>query len=348
MPELRDNMQIIRDLGPALVSPLSIYMKGIDNLSVEGDKKEQDKKYMLRGGTAGCYLPDKNGFIGANPREALGRFLGLQVKKPKRVKLIFQSGLGSEKQFEVNVRAAGVQFKSDTDYPIYVENWAGKYPLSGRPDGVFLKNDVPQFGVELKAVLSSSSAEKIFLEDKPKTENLCQATKYTLATGLPWVLIYSNIAAQGKFKTQVPIGHKEFFISLEDDKVVLESDMNPRRETVITASGVHAFDQAIVEAYETKDISFLDWLDGDIFGQPNPYDGRVYSEWDLAVSANQSYDNWLRDAELISKSKYIITYKGGKTPEYVLVNVEEEEQFKRGFQSLQAARRELFVLNGRK
>lgn len=347
MPELRDNMTI-RNLGPALVSPIAIMMKGIDNLSIEGDKKEQDKKYMLRGGTSGCYLPDKNAFIGVNPREALGRFLGFQVKKPKKVKLIFQSGLGSEKQFEVNVRAAGVQFKSDMEYPIYVENWAGKYPLSGRPDGVFLKNDVPQFGVELKVVLSSSSAEKIFLEDKPKVENLTQAVKYSLATGLPWVLIYSNIAMQGKFKTQVPIGSKEFFISIEDDKVILESEMNHRRETVITASGVKDYDDAIVAAYESKDISILDWIDGDIFGQPNTYDGRVYNEFDLMISANQSYDNWLRDAELASKSDYIITYKGGKNPEYVLINVVQDEEFKRGFQSLQAARREYFVLNGRK
>lgn len=340
-------MQIIRDLGPALVSPLAIMMKGIDNLSVEGDKKEQDKKYMLRGGTSGCYLPDKNGFIGLNPLEALGRFLGFQIKKPKKVKLIFQSGLGSEKQFEVNVRASGVQFKSDTQYPIHVENWSGKYPLSGRPDGVFLKNDIPQFGIELKSVLSNSAAEKIFLEDKPKVENLTQAVKYSLATGLPWVLIYQNLAIQGSWKKQVPISNKEFYISLEDDKVILESDTNPRRETVITASGVKDFDDAIVAAYESKDISILNWLDGDIFGQPNTYDGRCYNEWDLAVSANQSYDKWLFDAELASKSKYVITYKGGKSPEYVLINVEDEE-YSRHFPSLQSARAEYFRLNGRR
>jgi hypothetical protein len=320
-------------------------MKGIDAISEAGDAKEQDKKYMLRGGTSGCYIPSKNGFIGLNPREALGRFLGFQVKKPKKVKLIFQSGLGSEKQFEVNVRAAGVQFKSDTEYPIFVENWVGKYPLSGRPDGIFLKDNVARFGVELKSVLSSSAAEKIFLDDKPKTANVTQAVKYSIATGLPWVLIYSNIAIQGKFKTQVPIGHKEFFISIEDDKVILETDRNPRRETIITASGVHEYDQAIVAAYESKDISILDWIDSDIFGQPNTYDERLYSEWELMVSSNQSFDKWLFDAELASKSDWIITYKGGKTPSYNLENVVNEELPTRAFMSLQAARTEYKRLN---
>lgn len=340
-------MQIIRDLGPSPVSPLAIYFKGMEAISAEGDAKEQDKKYMLRGGTSGCYIPSKNAFLGNNPREALGRFLGFQIRKPKKVKLIFQSGLGSEKQFEVNVRASGVQFKSDTQYPIYVENWVGKYPLSGRPDGVFLKDNVARFGIELKSVLSSSAAEKIFLEDKPKVENVTQAVKYSLATGLPWVLIYSNLAIQGKFKTQVPIQHKEFFISLEDDKVILESDTNPRRETVITASGVYDYDSAIVAAYESKDISILDWVDSDIFGQPNTYDGRCYNEWDLMVSANQSYDKWLFDAELASKSKYVITYKSGKSPEYVLINVEDEE-YSRHFPSLASCRAEYYRLNGAK
>jgi hypothetical protein len=321
-------------------------MKGLDNLSAEGDKKEQDKKYMLRGGTSGCYLPSKNGFIGLNIREALGRFLGFQLRKPKKVKMIFQSGLGSEKQFEVNVRAAGVQFKSDTEYPIFVENWVGKYPLSGRPDGVFLKDDVAQFGIELKSVLSSSAAEKIFLDDKPKVENLTQAVKYSIATGLPWVLIYQNLAIQGKFKTQVPIGNKEFFVSIEDDKVILESDVNPRRETVITASGVHAFDQAIVEAYETKDISFLDWVDSDIFGQPNSYDSRLYNNWDMQVPAGLSFDKWLKYAEIAHKSNWAINYKGGKTPTYTIENLVEDEQHVRSFMSLQAARREYEILNG--
>jgi hypothetical protein len=331
----------------APVSPLAIYMSGIEKLALDSAQRELGKKYELRGGTSGCFIPSANGFAGVNPREGLARFMGYQLPKSRKALLIFQTGFATESQFAKNVLAAGVEFKSDMEYPISIPNWVGEYPLSGRPDGIFLKDGKPVFGVELKALVGENTAVSVFHHNKPKIEAVCQATKYSMATGLPWVIVYSNPATQGRFSTSVPVSHKEFFLSIRNDKVFSETTDGESKATIVTAEGVKAFDEAIVEAYLTKDVSFLDWLDLDVFGEQNTYDGRVYNEFSLIVNSNQTFDKWVADVEIASKSKYLITYKGGKAPSYSILNTETDE-ISRPYISLVAARQEYFTLNGRK
>ena len=338
-------MQIIRDLESAPVSPLAIYMTGIHKLSVASAAREGEKLHTLRGGTSGCFIPHANGFAGVNPREGLARFMGYQLPKTRKSLLVFQTGFATERQFATNVLASGVDFKSDAEYPIFVENWVGEYPLSGRPDGVFFKDGKPIFGVELKSLVSESSTKSVFHEDKPKIEAVCQAVKYSLATGLPWVLVYTNPAMQGRFDKQVPVSHKEFFLSIENDLVYSDTDTE-KKQLIVTASGVKAYDEAIVEAFTTQDISFLDWLDMDAFGHPNGYDARLYNEFSLVVNSNQSFDQWIKDVEIASKSKYLITYTGGKKPSYNVVDTTTDEG--KSFASLASARQEFFALAGRK
>lgn len=329
---------MIKTLQSAAISPIGLYINGLRAKKQADQSREATKLHVLRGGTAGCYIPSMNAFVGANPREALGRFMGYQLKKSMESLLLFESGFASEAQFEANVKMCDIDYRRDEQYPINVPNWSGEYSLSGRPDGVIFKDNVPQFGIELKCIVSESSAQEVMVKRTPKLDNVCQAVRYSMATGLPWVLVYTNLARQGKWGNVVKVGHVEFFISIRNGEVWIEDEIGERK-TILTTQGIKDYDDALVYAYTNRDISILDWGDVGVFGDETKYDGRTYNNWEMMVSANQSFDNWEASAKVASQSDYLISYKS-KAPNYTITHIESEEILHE-FKTLEDARKML-------
>jgi hypothetical protein len=333
---------MLKNLASAGVSPIGLYLKGMGVKQASDALREGSKLHTLRGGTAGCYIESRRAFFGANPREALGRFMGYQLKKSQESLLLFESGFASEAQFESNVRLSGVDYKRDEDYPILLPNWSGSYPLSGRPDGVLFKDGKPVMGIELKAIVSESSAQEIMVKRIPKLDNVCQAVRYSMATGLPWVLVYTNLARQGKWGNIVKVGHVEFFISIRNGEVWIEDEIGERK-TILTTQGIKDYDDALVYAFTDRDISILDWGDVGVFGDDTKYDSRTYNNWDMMVNPNLSFDQWEESAKIASTSNYLINYKS-KSPNYCISHVRNPE-IEIEFKSLEEARKHLTELN---
>lgn len=330
----------MKNLPSATVSPIALYLKGMNDKVAADTARESTKLHTLRGGTAGCYIPSMNAFIGSNPREALGRFMGYQLKKTQDSLLLFQSGFASEAWFETNLKYAGVDVRRDEDYPINVPNWAGAFPLSGRPDGVIFKDNIPQFGIELKCIVSESSASDVMVKHNPKVENLCQAVRYSMATGLPWVLVYTNLAVQGRYPPKIPVGHKEFFISIRNGDVWVEDEIGERK-TILTTQGIKDYDDALVSAFTDRDISILEWGDMNPFGEDTKYDARVYNSWDMMVSPNLTFDKWEEAAKRASESDYLITYSNKL---YIVSKVNGTGDG-HGYKTLEEAREQYLLLD---
>jgi hypothetical protein len=329
---------MVKNLQSADISPIGLYINGLRAKKQADQERESTKLHVLRGGTAGCYIESMRAFVGANPREALGRFMGYQLKKSQESLLLFESGFASEAQFEVNVKLGGVDYRRDEEYPINVPNWSGDFSLSGRPDGVIFKNGVPQMGIELKCIVSESSAQEIMVKRIPKLDNVCQAVRYSMATGLPWVLVYTNLARQGKWGNVVKVGHVEFFISIRNGEVWIEDEIGERK-TILTTAGIKDYDDALVYAYTNRDFSILDWGDVGVFGDNTKYDGRTYNNWEMMVNPNLTFDQWEEAAKVASQSDYLISYKS-KAPNYTITHVTDTD-FELEFKTLEDARKAL-------
>ncbi len=267
---------------------------------------EASKAYTLRGGSAGCITQAGN-FLGANPWEVLGRFMGYQIPKTKVTYDIFDYGYANEFIWEKNLKhVTDYEITGDIHHPLTVPNFVGNYALTGRPDVILKQDGKAIMGAELKVVAGSSSAEKVLL-GTPKTENLIQAGTYAAGFGLPWVLVYSSYSNFKGYKAALPPGKAEYHIGFEDGTLFF-SHKGVITETIIDVQGIKEYYEAIVAAYEAKDHSWFRRSPENFLGEPEYFDADKYNTFNMMVDKNASWSHWTKEAEMAQKSPVIIDY----------------------------------------
>ncbi len=268
--------------------------------------QESSKKHTLRVGNSGCMLTDGT-MIGANPWKVLARFMGYQVQPGIQSYDIFDGGFGNEAMWEKYLpMVPGVEVKADSDYPLVIPNFAGAYPLTGRPDAVIFSDGVPRMGIELKGVFGASTVQKVFA-GSPKTENLIQSAAYSLGFGLPWTLVYSNASNFKTYKGPGAPGKSEYQLFWVDGKLNFLWK-GVATETAVDVQGIREYFEAIVEAFESKDHSWFRRSAVDYMGEPEQYDNDDYCEWNNLVDNTLSWNDWVEQAALASKSTVQIKY----------------------------------------
>jgi hypothetical protein len=172
-----------------------MYLDGLAEYIREHSQLETLKEGTLRGGSTGFITPDGVvlGDASSCPRRAALRSLGYDVDPttPEN-QMMFDAGLANEDQFLARMRSQWPgEVLQEEETPI---NWttSNGLPVSGRPDLVLLQDGELRIGVEHKGVFSLWTARDV-MEQKPKWNNLLQATHYMLKLGLSkYELIYTN------------------------------------------------------------------------------------------------------------------------------------------------------------
>lgn len=181
------------------VPPLGeLLQKGRDNLRIEHAEMDQKKIGNLRAGNSGI-LTEQGEFAGCCPHAAHLRQLGVETETHSDDKLImFQMGILSETAVFTDLKAAlppGQTILQEEETPIRWETSNGT-PVTGRPDGLVLKDGVPFYGIELKTAASFFTTKEVLLEGEPKLSALIQAAHYSWKLGVPYKLSYKNYVNQ--------------------------------------------------------------------------------------------------------------------------------------------------------
>ena len=100
-------------------------------------ERERSKIHTLRIGNAGCMISD-TACIGACPQTTLARYLGYQLPTEDS-QSYFDGGIDNEGVWEANIRASGIDYRCEEDFPVIYESPDKLWKLSGRPDIVLGK-----------------------------------------------------------------------------------------------------------------------------------------------------------------------------------------------------------------
>lgn len=298
-----------------------LYEKGRDNLNKLRQLSEDSKVGIFRVGSSGAITPEGS-FIGKHPVVALARFLGYQLKLPKKVYNIFDPGFGNEYNWDKYSKASGEEFMiyTDEEYPIASEFRIGEelFKLTGRPDMVICDQAGKIIkGVELKAAVSQNVAKKVVEEGNAKPDNVIQAANYARMLDVPWELVYTVGA---KF-FGVERKHRTFQLKWSDGLLMVDG-----RPTNITVDGITSWYEALVYAAKHKDMSpLLNRENIDHFGEN-------YNYWDsyesllLATDYLGDWDKWITQLNKLKNSNYTIqTFSEKRTQYYQVLNVQTEE-----------------------
>jgi hypothetical protein len=288
------------------ISLIDLYNEGRDKITALDAEAEASKAFTLRAGSAGCVTESGN-FIGANPWEVLGRFMGFQTPKTRISRDIFDHGFANEWNWEKYLKnSSKYEVTGDRNYPLTIENFVGNYTLTGRPDLILKDGGVPVMGGEYKVVAGSSSAEKVLL-GSPKTENLCQAGVYSAGFQLPWVLVYTSYSNFKGYKAALPPGKAEYFIGWDQGRLYF-NHKGVITETVIDVQGLQEYYDAIVSAYEAKDHSWFMREPENYLGEPEWFNSDKYNTFMNMVDCTAAWGDWVTEASYVAKSPVIIEY----------------------------------------
>ncbi len=163
-----------------------LLVKGHEAQGVAKTTKEEANRGKLRIGSVGAVCAD-NEIRGVCPRVALLRKLGIEKPAPLFTRIMWNLGEVGEINFERVLNAAGVEVLSQELIELDVDGTK----VTGHPDAL-IEVDGVKYGIELKSIFSFNTAALVSLSRKPKNENFIQAMAYSLATGLPWKLLYTN------------------------------------------------------------------------------------------------------------------------------------------------------------
>ena len=286
------------------------------------------KEGVWRGGTSGCITEDGR-VLGADPRQAVLRFLGIEIEPEFDTNLMFQLGNLNEEGWAELLDAADVQHKREEAIPMthtFVVD-GKEHTITGRPDMVLVDNDIPQSGIELKQICSYHTAMKVanFIDNKPKTDNVIQAAVYSDYFGVPWVLAYTNRVnwptSYGNPTRNNPKGrwsvpdHRALrkdengrvytllpFISMYDitwdgDKMLLDDE-----PTLITASGIRRWYEYCAKCVDTQTVPKKrsgSWtFDGDSVDDDK---NDVLRYDDYASARTDTWENWVDDCRKIAE-----------------------------------------------
>lgn len=135
--------------------------------------------------------------------------------------------------------------------------------LVGHPDiGLFTKDGKVEMAVELKGVFGKSTAELVYLNDKPKPANIIQSAMYSLKLDVPYALMYTNPSYFSDFFlkkkygiSSIPPFYKIFY--LRWNKETLEYRPENRVAwvtTLITKSGLDDYYKLLDEMKKNEDL----------------------------------------------------------------------------------------------
>lgn len=182
----------------------SLYRKGLKN---ERQKRQDEeiklgKVGALRAGNS-AVLTDGGDVIGSCHRLALLRKNGVDTEFGLSTLLMFQAGLGNEAVWYETLVNSGEfsSVKREQDVPTAWSTTNGTL-VTGRPDIVCFKDEVPVLGIELKEMCSIYTMRDTIINGNPKANHLAQALHYMWQLNIPYKLAYAsrvNFPAIGKF-----------------------------------------------------------------------------------------------------------------------------------------------------
>lgn len=237
----------------------------IKDILEEGRKLKVREDNARRAGEPPAYRVGNSGILVTTPKSDIVygecariahlRYLGIDIVKGASTYEIFAEGETNElivnDLFLHGVRALKLPYvvKREEEYPV---KWTldDGTPVTGRPDFVFLKDNKPVFGVELKKKVSYYSTKNSTFELKPDTKHLCQAAHYSWLLGkIPYYLVYRSgsvwhldtadkkeMVEQSGVKTGVEYkGNRPF--SVQPHYTIFELTWNDKDELVYSIEG---------------------------------------------------------------------------------------------------------------
>ena len=335
-------------------SAITYFAVGEDKLDQQHNEREKSKLHTLRVGNAGCMTgPDT--CIGACPQSTLARFLGHQLPTVGS-EGYFQGGVANETIWEQMITAADLDFKCEEDIPVKHTLPSGTN-ITGRPDMVLgdYKGEefIPRLVIELKACQAANSAAKKLLLEKPDDKHLIQAAAYSMFLEVPAVLVYtSNVSggipnyftAREAGTKEVSFGKIEFQLGWEDGNLYYKKG-NARYETIVTQQGILDFYSNIDRMAKEKNPGLIYQDMTDIHGDMLPYNPRDYSDINMLVSDDLSFDQWIEEVRQVcgqsyqiklKKKKYVVVEPGYEVESFKYVKSDKEIKT---FETLAAARK---------
>lgn len=293
--------------------------------------EEAKKPAALRVGNTGCLVDkgDEDIVFGECPRKAHIRHLGIELHADATTHEIFDEGITNEDivkdLFADGLEAMGNPYvmKQEEEIPVSWPTSTGAL-VTGRPDFVFLKDDKPQFMVELKKKVGFYGVRNSTYECKPDTKHLCQAAHYSWQLGMiPCYLVYrsgtlyhldSEVRKStientgitraleykgGQRRPTAILPHYTIYELTwdgegEDAKLCYTSeDMNRTETTVITPAGIRGFYEATAVLAQHKHLGPRPSTKSPIGGKAT-YSQCSYCELKPVCDSYESdYDTWL-------------------------------------------------------
>jgi len=289
-------------------------VKGFNNIQSEPSTGGGD----FRGGNSGC-ITEGGTVLGADPRIAVLRHLGIEMPTTFDDNLLFQAGHTNEESLAELMKASGMKFLREEECPIRWEFAQGEETKSVtcRPDFMVYEDDKPAFGIELKGIFSVGTAVEVahFSGYMPKVENVCQAGHYSLKSNkLPWILQYINrnyynifIYGKDKFpsdhrsvvrdaKTGKAVVMKPFTtiydITWEGDRLLVDGT-----PTLVTGEGIDRYYKYLAECVATKTVP-KPHHSVNVMGDKLKRDKRK-EYYDFSDADHTDWDSWVADCEQI-------------------------------------------------
>ena len=286
--------------------------------NAEHAEAEIAKQGNLRGGSAGVIGTD-NKIYGECHRLALSRLMGADKEVEANRHIMFDAGNAAEDSWAAKLKAAGVEFRRESEIPIVWKIPGTERIVTGRPDIVIGKLSeteldpetagmtnlfVPAHGLELKGIYSASSGVRVDVEGVPDPKHLAQAGFYAMALNIPYTLCYTNPSViEVPYWAQKKLGapkklqpfYRLFDLRWTDVLEYRDEQKEDWVRTVYTQAGIAAYYALIVEMEQTKQLGprpLGGWADG---GQM-PFDKCNYCAAKSACAqydADKDFDAWI-------------------------------------------------------
>ena len=286
------------------------------------DRKQQEPPHVggdWRGGNSGCITED-GVIVGASPRTAVLRHMGIEIPPTLDDDLIFDAGFRNEDHWMELLKFAGVPVKAESDIPVAWSLPNGQ-TITGRPDLVVMNDDdTPRFGIELKLISSNGKMKRHshFGDANPIAYQVCQAAHYSSKMGVDWVLAYTSRCHFTSFywrgdgwkfqhrammmddKGTKPVSVAPF-ISMYDIGWDGDTCLVDGKPTIITASGIERFYQYCSDC--VRDGIIPPHEDNvDIWGVKEKKESASVLYDDFAEArTDMGFETWIEDCKLIAE-----------------------------------------------
>ena len=287
------------------------YIKMFEDERRKRQKPTKKQGGYFAGGTCGCIvnIGGQEVTIGKHPLVAVARYLGYNPPVTRKSLNIFDAGYQNEYSWE--------------DYLNNKFNFSyrAEYPMEGSIIRTEVDFEDSHGIVELKGVMSDNTAKKVFGKWEPKTDNLIQAGLYSLLSGKPNTLVYSQHCNFGKLKAD----KVQFPIGWDNGVLYFVRPDGGRQNTIITESGIRGYYDDILYLVENKIVKGFERGHYD-------YEGKPDSDWDrsdhmvICLQGVSTWDDYINRLEIIASVPCVLTPiwgRGLKVMGYELVDLDD-------------------------